>query len=170
MRYLTNGILAIGVLLGILLVLLFEFITDFFGQNITIPSEFVAAVFGAAIALVGTLLTLLAAKEQNEDERKDKDIALALTTFVKMQKIVNNFYHFREHIEDEFNTCDPKSHNNPGLFVRPLAGHPDPVQFSPNEKAAFIRWKKVDAANIISEMDGVHNSLLYPTYTKTRKF
>lgn len=160
MNKLTDGKLAIGIFLGVISVVLFEILTDFFGTSFSIPTEFIATIFGAAIALGGTFLTILAAKDERDEERNDRDIALILTVFVKAQKITNNIYHFRDHIERSFASVDVRSHKNPGLFVQALAGHPEPVQFTPDEKAAFLRWKDLELFNRVAEMEDIHNSLL----------
>lgn len=171
MKFLTNGLIAIGIFLGILIVLVFEFLTDFFGALISIPSELFAALLGAGIALLGTLFTIYAANEERQDKRIENDEALMLVVLVKMQKMTNNFFHFRKHIEDCYNMADPKSHINPGFFVLALAGHPSPVEFSPEEKAAFIRWGATELSNQVSEMDGIHNSLIsaFETYAELRQ-
>ena len=160
MKKLTDGILAIGIFLGIVTVVVFEFFTDFFGTSLSVPNEFVAAILGAAIALGGTIFTILAAKDERIEERNDRDTGLILTVFVKSQNITNNIFHFRDHIEKSYASVDAESHKNPGLFLRALAGHPEPVIFTPDEKAAFLRWKNVDLFNSVAEMDNVHNSLL----------
>ena len=170
-KFFFNGLIAIGILFGILIVLSFEFFTDFFGASIQPSGELMAAILGASIGWAGTVLTIHASIEARNDEQHARDQAVVVEIFVKFQSIVNNLHLFREHIRNSYGAVDLRSHVNPGLFILSLAGHPDPIKFTPEEKALFIRLKKKMAANDIGIWDSVHNSLLraFEKYAELRE-
>lgn len=160
MNFFFNGLIALGVLIGILLVVTFSYFTNLLGPDLRPSSEFMSTLLGAAIALAGTVLTIYASVEATEKERDEKDQALVSEIFVKFQSMVNNLYHFREHLREAYKNVDEDSKDNPALFVLALASHPEPIHFSAEEKALFLRRKKTKLANDVGEWDGIHNSLV----------
>lgn len=62
-NFLNNGLIAIGIFLGVCGVLVFEFYFDFFGGSIEPSETFAATILGAAIALVGTMFAIFASLE-----------------------------------------------------------------------------------------------------------
>lgn len=160
MRFFFNGLVALGVLFGVLLVIAFEFFSDFFGKSFEPSGELVAAILGASIGWAGTVLTIHASIEAREDEQLARDKAVSAEIFVKFQSMINNLYSFRKHLRDCYENVDPECHERPGLFVLSLAGHPDPIIFTPEEKALYLRLKRIDAANDLAQWDDIYNSLL----------
>lgn len=159
-NFFFNGLVAIGIIIGISGVVLAEFFLDFMGVLLE-PSEIlVATISGAAIALVGTLLTIHAAAEARENERNFEDQAIISEIFVKMQAIVNHLYHFRKHFCDSDVCKESETKPHPSMWFQSLSGHPDPIVFSSKEKAVFLRLKDNELANLTAEWDGIHNSLL----------
>lgn len=160
MNFLSNGLVAIGVFIGVCIVIAAEFYIDFFGKSLN-PSETMAAtILGAAIALVGTLFAILANAEAQEKTRVERDQALVSGIFIKFQDMTNNFYDLRQHIRDSFEMHSLDDQQHPGLFVRALAGLPDPVQFSVDEKAIFLRLGNADIFNTVAQWAQIHNSLI----------
>jgi len=74
--------------------------------------------------------------------------------------MVNIFYHFRNHLRESYAAVGSGSQKNPELFVLSLAGHPDTIHFTPEEKSLFIRLKKNETANDLAQWDDIHNSLV----------
>ncbi len=160
MKFFFNGLIATGMLYGILVVIAFEFFTDFFGSSVEPSSELMAAILGASIGWAGNVLTIHASIEARQNEQLSRDQAVAAEVFVKFQSMVNNFYHFRNHLRESYAAVGSGSQKNPGLFVLSLAGHPDTIHFTPEEKSLFIRLKKNETANDLAQWDDIHNSLV----------
>jgi hypothetical protein len=159
-KFFFNGLIAAGILFGIVIVIFFEISTDFFGESIEPSGELVAALLGASIGWAGTVLTIHASIEAKQNEQLSRDQAVSAEIFVKFQTILNGLYHFRKHIRECFAAADPSMYKNPSSFVLALAGHPDPIRFTPEEKALYIRLKKLAAANDVAEWDEIYNSLV----------
>ena len=160
MKFFFNGLIAAGILFGIIIVIIFEFVTDFFGNSFQPSGELMAALLGASIGWAGTVLTIHASIEGKKEEQLSRDQAVSSEIFVKFQKIVNNLYTFRKYLRESYDAVAPESHENPGLFVMAFSGHPDPVSFTSEEKALYIRLKKLDCANDLAIWDERHNSLV----------
>lgn len=160
MKFFGNGLIAIGVFIGVCLVIFVEFYVEFFGASIEPSETFTATILGAAIALVGTFVTIYAQAESQEKARIEKDQALVSGIFVKFQDMTNNLYHFRKHIRDSFEENGTGDQGNPGLFIRALAGYPEPIFFTVEERAVFLRYRNAEVFNDVSQWAPIHNSLL----------
>jgi hypothetical protein len=157
-KYLTSGILAIGCFLGISAVLVFEVLTDFFGASLDVPTEFVATILGAAIALSGTLFTLAVSKEDKERERQISSEELICSIYIKTLRIVNNLLALQKHINRSVEEAR-QNKREVSSVLRGFSSVTDPVVFSESEKIAVLLKKHTELINFLSDLDTVHNGL-----------
>ncbi|MCF6198996.1 MAG: hypothetical protein L3J67_06280 [Hyphomicrobiaceae bacterium] len=81
-------------------------------------NEFWAAIIGAIVGgLISAGLQWLAYREQKkqrEEERKNKDTAIAHSLLFKMIGIHTNLYHFNDYLEKPFQSMMKKNHKTHG--------------------------------------------------------
>lgn len=172
MNFLFNGIFAIGVFFGICFVIAFEFFFDFFGKSIDPPEALVATIFGAAIALSGTIFTIYAAREERKDRQYDLDKVRVLEIYSKVLEIHNALIKVNRHLSTE----DPRSiieltessgaiHN----IWKPAEDPPVPVKFSNEETAAAIRMMQAWMFNFLNDLQGASEQLSFLTSLHLRE-
>lgn len=96
--------LAIGIFLGVCLVLVVEFYLDFFGDSLDPPETLAATLLGAGIALAGTIFAISASEEAERKKVFYREKAEALALFVKLREALNVVEKIRRH----FLTNDPR--------------------------------------------------------------
>lgn len=163
MKFLTNGSVSIGVFWGVSLTVLVEFWTDFFGPSIQPSETLVATILGAAIALSGTLISVLAMQEGSAKERHSKDEATVHTVLAKLlglnDTMLKNSRHFMTMSESTRVFIGENETRN--SFSKPLEGKNDHVTFTAEERAVLLRLGKAEFFNSINDMQGVSDSFTF---------
>lgn len=153
MKFFTNGLVAIGIFIGISIFLLFEFAVDFFGDSIQPSETLVAAILGAAIALTGTLFTIYASKEERISEKNSKELALGYALFEVLNENVSDIRFIREHIQTGLATADSKGEAFRAIGVMELAGRASFTLISSEMKTLLLSRKFLELYNKIGRID-----------------
>lgn len=145
---------------GIVLVIVFEFFTDLFGPSLEPTESFVAAVTGAAIALAGTILTLAAADEAQENKRRSDEEQILYTVFAKIDDIADDVIKANRHLLEG----DPRAFLFLGDELRlrkPLSGVKRIIRFDPHERAIAMSIKEAELYNQIGQCEGISETLCF---------
>ena len=164
MKYFFKGQIAIGIFLGICLILCFEFFVDFFGKSIEPSETLVATIFGAAIALTGTILAILSSAEENEEERRRVDETKILVIFAKLTDTLDKFTKIYRYYWTDDKTLKLSLTNERGeiiLLHKPLHGNFPHAVFTPDEKALSLRLRKDWLFNALNDIEGADKLIDY---------
>ncbi len=157
MKFLFNGLIAIGIFLGITLVIFAEIVFDMFGQTFE-PSEILAGtLLGAGIALSGTLFAIYASVEADNAREQRRQKAEMLSVFAKMNEIRDDILKTASH----FSQDDPRGFWNggDGLKVRkPSRGFKRAVRFTETEKSVAMDLFNAQLFNEIVASERVSES------------
>lgn len=135
-------------------------------MDIDLNNNFWAGISGAMLgAIIGGAITYALQRnaqkhdrEIRDQEKKEKQSALAHSLVLKMLRMHSNIVNYRDHIEMHFARAAGKSGAEPWLFVVPLASHPERVLFSVDELTLLLSFKEMDLANELLPLDCVHNA------------
>lgn len=123
-------------------------------------SAIAGAIVGGAIAFIIQILSLRAAKNEREQERRDRERALAHSILFKLARIQTNLFNLHLHLEESFAAAHPDRHDDAWSFILPIANAPADVHFSPDEMSFVLSLKMADLTDRIMSLDFVHNSLV----------
>ncbi|MBO9435540.1 hypothetical protein J7394_15075 [Ruegeria sp. R13_0] len=173
MNFMFNGIFAIGLFFGVCVVLGFEFLTDFFGVSLEPSETIVATIFGAAIALSGTVLTIYAAREERVERQRELDKARVLEVHSKVFAVLDGLTKAYRHLL----SGDPRGvlrityDNGDQVQIRkPIHDPPLAIRFSYEETATAIRLKQTWMFNLLNDLQGASEQLNFLMSMHLREF
>lgn len=128
------------------------------------------AMVGGLIALLIQLIALRAAINERNEEKKERNKALAHSIVFKVMRIHSNLYNLHLHLEESFSAADPQSHDEPFSFVLPLASSPADVHFTADEMSLVLSLKNPSLTDKLMSLDVIHNNLIdiFETYAGMR--
>ena len=137
-------------------------------------SEFWAAIAGAVvggvISLCIQMVALNAAKNERREGRRESRAALGRSLMYKLMRTTSDLHNLHQHVEESYAAAPSETHNEPFLFVLPLANHPEYVHFSEQEVSLVMSFKDDDLLDQLMSLDVVHNGLIdvFKTYQVMR--
>lgn len=154
---LSDGKLAIGVLLGILVRLAALFFFEFFGLSIDASSELVASLLGTLIGgSIAILVQVLAQHNEHEIKKKEKEesqLKLLLSVWEKAKEIHSNLAAYRKHFDECIEDRSEYEVPNKNISVIPLSGKPTARKLDPQEKALPLLLGSIDLNNELADLD-----------------
>lgn len=128
-------------------------------------TEFLAAIAGAIVGGVITILmqkhALKAAKDERLEDHVNRRKAQAYSLLIKMIKIHSAFTHFHRHIEECLKRpIDEGRKIPPSQAVVPLANLPDKITFSADEMTMLLSLKNNELFNEMMDIDQIYNAAL----------
>lgn len=128
----------------------------------------VGAILGGVISLGIQLLVLRQAKMDRIEQQKEERRALARSLFLKMIRIASNLDQLQRHLELAFATVPNEIHENPWLFVQPLASLPPEVQIASHELSLVMSFGDDELLNKLLPFDAIHNDTVALFHTFAR--
>ncbi len=168
MNFLTNGVLAIGIFLGISICILVEFYFDFFGVSWQPDSGLIGVIVGASIALIGTAITLLASKEEiekqhalREEGERLRKLQVAYELFESLNEIVATTNAVRNHLKRCFDEAVQHGLQFKVIAVMTTAKASPTPRISNEAKVLLLSLKEIDLYNLIGNVDVLAMNELY---------
>ncbi|RWK44448.1 hypothetical protein [Mesorhizobium sp.] len=122
----------------------------------------VGAIVGGVIAYFLQMSALRAQKSEREQKDRQERQALAHALVFKMLSMVNNFAHFKLHVEEcQSRVIAASGHTeNPATYLLPIINLPMPVQLESAEMGMLLSLGDDRALNSVLEAAPIHNSIL----------
>jgi hypothetical protein len=132
-----------------------------------LPSEFWAAIAGAVVGGIvsGAISYWLQRKSFNEtkrqrnEDRADKNTALASSLLLDMSSIVSNLYRIWETLNSAKKDID-REKIEPWQRFQPLANIPERINFSKDDLALLMSLRDDKVLNELLGFDRIHNSTI----------
>lgn len=169
MKFLFNGLVAIGLFWGFVAAISLEFYLDLAGSSLEPKGELVAAVLGAAIALSGTGMSLYGAEQFEAERELRRQEALAYSLLIKLLEFGDLAEKLRRHLLDG----DPGKSLYVGSDValrKPMEGSAELQGFSNEELSLLLIWKNRSLFNDLNDLKGLARSLTFMMSRYERDF
>lgn len=154
MRNLDEGVLALGIMLGVTgaLVTGLFFSADFDAiAGRESMSALLGAIVGGGIAAVIQLYFSFRQKIQTER-------AVSQAVIIKLLQITTNLYHMRNHLRDRIAAADAAGESYKFNYVQPYSSDIEGVSLTPEEKSILIEWNDAALFTEILHIDWMYNS------------
>lgn len=159
MNFFYNGLVAIGIFLGVCATILLEFYFDVFGNSLKISETFAATILGAMIALTGTLFGIYASVEAAKEKQRLLDKTIAFEVFTKLTDVFDCLEKQRRHLLNGDERALVTLGGN--VLKKPLSGKYPEVNFTSSERSLLLKYNLDALFNSVSEAKSLQEDLIF---------